>query len=565
MMITLLFPVIFDTHRTDHSADQYKGTVTILEATEQIQHFVPEAPQARSVDYYFQIPSLSRDTDLSFYLVHQYCSVYVEDELLYECSPADNTIPSKTLGSLWVQLPLCREDAGKQLRVEITPVYHSSIDLPVEFFLGQDLDVYAYTLKQDLLQLILGIAVILIGLIFSGLAAYSICIYGKGRSLLYLGISSVLVGLWRILDTRFMPMLFPEHTLLMYNVALCSLNFITPFLIRSIASHFNARSRTTINRFSLLVFGLTILLLLLQLCGGWDLRESLPVAHTMMIAGVLVFGEHLLYDFVNFIDKWKSNPVSMVSIVFIFGVLMDLWSFYSQKNTSHLLFTLLAFLIYILVIGSYTVISFVSAEQKLAEKEAQLTRSRITAMSGQIKAHFIFNILNAISGMCKYDPVKADETIVRFSRFLRTNINILQDDSLVPFEQAMKYVDDYIALEKVRFGEGILFETDIQVMDFMLPPLALQPLVENAIKHGFSIKNYCGTILLKTWQDDKQIYISVRDDGVGFNIDEAEKIESIGLQNVRFRLKHLTGGTLQIESAVGKGTIATITIPKNIL
>ena len=66
MMITLLFPVIFDTHRTDHSADQYKGTVTILEATEQIQHFVPEAPQARSVDYYFQIPSLSRDTDISF-------------------------------------------------------------------------------------------------------------------------------------------------------------------------------------------------------------------------------------------------------------------------------------------------------------------------------------------------------------------------------------------------------------------------------------------------------------------------------------------------------------------
>ena len=567
LLVILLCVLLISMSLSDRSSrdatSPYGDDVTALEILSQSDRFVPQAPQACVEDYVLQIPKLSRDSHLSFYLVHQYCSVYLGEELLYELSSSEHAMGSKTDGSVWAFLPIDREYSGKQLRVEITPVYGSSTERPVEFLLGPELDVYETILKQNLMQLILGLSVILIGLFFGGLAAYSIKHFETGKSLLYLGISSVLVGLWRVLDTRYLPLLFPEHTSLIYNIALCALNFITTFLIRSIAVHFNARSRKIMEKFSFLAFVIACALILCQLLGDWDLRESLPIAHIVMISAALILMGNLLYDALKYPDRWKQNPFSLVSLIFLLGVFMDLWAFYVEKNSSDLVYTMLSFFVYSLVMGVYTVINFIWTEQKLAEKEAQLTRSRITAMSSQIKAHFVFNILNAISGMCKYDPAKADETIVLFARFLRTNISILQnDDNVVPFEQALKYLEDYVVLEQVRFGDGIQFEMDLQVSNFFLPSLVLQPLAENAIKHGLSPKDYCGTILLKTWQEDEMVYVSLSDNGVGFDVSDERKKESVGLDNVRFRLEHLLGGSMNIESTVGEGTVVTLRIPR---
>ena len=106
------------------------------------------------------------------------------------------------------------------------------------------------------------------------------------------------------------------------------------------------------------------------------------------------------------------------------------------------------------------------------------------------------------------------------------------------------------------------FYTDIKEDRFMIPPLILQPVVENAIKHGISKKQSAGTIILRTYATDRDIVITVEDDGVGFDVRELLKEKSVGIRNIRFRLHHLVNGTLDIESEIGKGTIVTITIPR---
>lgn len=241
---------------------------------------------------------------------------------------------------------------------------------------------------------------------------------------------------------------------------------------------------------------------------------------------------------------------------------MDLLLYYFAVNPIGMLFTLGAILCYSLLESVRLLISFTEQKNALEEMENQLTLSRTITMMSQIRSRFVFNILNAISGMCKYDPEKEDDTIIRFARYLRNNINIMENDKNIPFTTDLRQLEDYVMLEQVRFGDKIEFYTDIEADQFMIPPLILQPVVENAIKHGVSKKMTDGIIILRTRDTGDAIVITVEDDGVGFDIEELNKEKSVGLRNIRFRLQHLVNGTLDIASEVGSGTIVTITIPK---
>ena len=193
--------------------------------------------------------------------------------------------------------------------------------------------------------------------------------------------------------------------------------------------------------------------------------------------------------------------------------------------------------------------------------KSDLQQSRIVLAMSQIRAHFIFNLLNAISGMSKYDPEKADATLIRFARYLRGNIDVMQEDRLESFRSTLHHLEDYIALEQVRFGDRIRFRTEIGFSDFNIPPLVLQPLVENAIKHGLMNKAEGGTITLSTRRSGDHVVITVADDGVGFSVEAPGNKSSVGLSNVRFRLEQLADGHMELESTPGEGTVVTVTIP----
>lgn len=200
-------------------------------------------------------------------------------------------------------------------------------------------------------------------------------------------------------------------------------------------------------------------------------------------------------------------------------------------------------------------------ELQLAQQERELTDSRIASMMSQIRNHFIFNSLGAISGYCKIDPEKADAALNRFARYLRRNMNFLAEKGVILFINEVKQVEDYVALEQLRFGDMIEYGEDFEVTEFKIPPLTVQPLVENAIKHGLTKPGKKGSVCVLTRRDGDMIVIEVVDDGVGFQEEELEKSDSVGIRNIRYRLEHLSKASLEIESKPGKGTKAVIRIP----
>ena len=200
-------------------------------------------------------------------------------------------------------------------------------------------------------------------------------------------------------------------------------------------------------------------------------------------------------------------------------------------------------------------------DRTLAKTERELTDSRITSMLSQIRNHFIFNVLGTISSYCKTDPQKADEALIKFSRYLRRNMRYLETKDEVLFTTEVAQIEDYVALEQMRFGDLVEFGEDLEVTDFLLPPLTVQPLVENAIKHGLTMPGKKGSVCLSTRREPTAICIAVVDDGVGFDTEKLDEENSIGIRNIRQRLHYMSNATLTIESTPGQGTRAVIRIP----
>ena len=206
----------------------------------------------------------------------------------------------------------------------------------------------------------------------------------------------------------------------------------------------------------------------------------------------------------------------------------------------------------------------VERSRRLKERELELTNLRISVMLSQIQPHFLFNSLTTIKGLCSSDPSRAETAIDRFSCFLRGNMDSLSSDSLIPFCQEQAHTQSYVELEQLRFGERLRFRWEIPVSGFSLPPLTLQPLVENAVRHGITRREKGGTITIRTAETPDNWIITVQDDGIGFSpgTPESDSHGHIGLENVRRRLEAQCGGTLTVTGRPGHGTTAAITLPK---
>lgn len=201
-------------------------------------------------------------------------------------------------------------------------------------------------------------------------------------------------------------------------------------------------------------------------------------------------------------------------------------------------------------------------DAQMATINAQLTEKRTQIMLSQIQPHFLYNTLSAISYLCIKDPLKAKEVTDHFADFLRTNLSSLQNDHLVPFTQELEHTRVYLAIEQVRFGEDLTVEYDIQYSDFLIPSLSVQPLVENAVRHGICGKEDGGKVTIRSRKEGGKILITVSDDGVGF--DTSAKPQDgrthLGLSNVKQRLELLCNGEMIVDSAPGYGTVVTITL-----
>ena len=203
-------------------------------------------------------------------------------------------------------------------------------------------------------------------------------------------------------------------------------------------------------------------------------------------------------------------------------------------------------------------------EEELVQKERKINEMQIRLVISQIQPHFLYNALNSIYYLCEKDPMTAQEAINNFSNYLRGNMDALRSTTPVDFKVELNHVENYLDLEKMRFEDELDVVFDIETTDFKIPSLCLQPVVENAVKHGVGKKLDGGTVTIRTKEMSDSYEIIVADDGVGFDLSEKKDDgrSHVGIENVNNRLQEMVGGSLRVKSTPGQGTIALIHIPK---
>lgn len=255
-----------------------------------------------------------------------------------------------------------------------------------------------------------------------------------------------------------------------------------------------------------------------------------------------------------------TSLISMVCVLvdFFAGALAVWGSLYLSKIVFG------AMLVIVIAFGIHAIISNYKISMRTKEMETELKDKSIAVMISQIQPHFLYNSLNSIAELCVVDPKRAEKATINFSRYLRGNMGALNEKKPIEFEDELSHLNNYIELEKLRYGDDLQFEYDIREKGFTLPALTVQPLVENAVNHGIRYHKMKGKVKISSYGDENNYYVAIEDDGVGFDPENymSDGRKHVGIANVKYRLEVLCGGNVEINSEKGRGSVVTIRIPK---
>lgn len=263
--------------------------------------------------------------------------------------------------------------------------------------------------------------------------------------------------------------------------------------------------------------------------------------------------------------KALGLPKTLISLCYLLIPIPLIYVDVTYRLTTSYLFTALSmFTIYIMV--------DIQQDRELQERQIQIAQNeteklemQVSLMMSQIQPHFLYNTLSSIVYLCRKNPKEAEIAVNEFSDYLRMNLRSINNKQPIPFETELNHAKTYLKIQERRFPDQMTLKYDIQVQDFRLPALTLQPIVENAVKYGVETRFDPTTIWISTWQTGEAYVINVRDNGPGFDPANPPKSNSthIGIASVRSRLANMVGGSMTIDSVPGTGTTVTITVPKN--
>jgi len=203
-------------------------------------------------------------------------------------------------------------------------------------------------------------------------------------------------------------------------------------------------------------------------------------------------------------------------------------------------------------------------EEDVLRHEKEQIDLQVSAMISQMQPHFLYNSLAVIEALCEEDPHLAAEATNTFSSYLRQNMNFADKRNPISFSEELNHIKTYVWLEKLRFSNRLKVEYEITCTAFPVPALSVQPMVENAIKHGICKNRAGGTVRIGSFETDLSYIVTISDDGIGFDTEEIidDGRQHLGIKNTRYRIQKMMGGSLEIISTPQKGTAVTITLPK---
>ena len=396
----------------------------------------------------------------------------------------------------------------------------------------------------------------------------------------------MLLGLLFTMVNRVMDRKKKKFFLVMYSVLFL---YITADILNQLSGHY-VLSQVTLfldSFFSSVIMPmLTWYMLFLQ---GMDWRKS-PVFRTVFFLWSFYFVMLCVTQFTTVIYYYTPDnvyhrgpfyPLLLVSPVLIMFInlvyLIRKKDCLNRKQFTALLLCFLipmtAMILLICFYGLYQIV-FASALSVLAmlsftvwdlmeqyiRQQEEIVKQRSRIMVLEMRPHFIFNTMTSIYYLCEQDAVKAQQVILDFTTYLRRNFDAVVKENMIPFLSELEHTKAYLAVEQVRFADKLFVEFDTPHIMFRIPPLTLQPIVENAVKHGIDPELDSLYITVQTRETGNGSEIIVKDTGPGFKSSDNDE-PHIALENIRKRLTMMCGGTLTIISGEESGTIVKIFIP----
>ena len=425
-------------------------------------------------------------------------------------------------------------------------------------------------LERGNAQRSIGLLFAVISLVVLGTALFSTLIHIKNSQIIWLfGIIIFFAGTYLLYSADGVS--FWSESVVSNTVILgCSMMFYMFFL--TIALRHFLKSSKTVGTIAVTLLGMVdaVLLVLPMVTNILFYDTWLYWAAAQMLCNTVLFG-CLIWEALIAKGKDRFVFIGLIWLPVCFGLDVIMTGLGSWRGGITSKYVFVAFFIVAMIDVLKVIPNSINTLAKAKELEterivlnAQLTESRVSTMMSQIRPHFIYNTLGSIEQLCNINPTKAGELVHNFAKYLRGNFGELDNPKPILMSKEMEHVRHYISIENVRFPD-MTFSFEMKSGDFHLPALTIQPIVENAIKHGLMKLEKGGTIHVVSYETDSHYCVKVEDDGVGFDtavlLDERKHV---GIRNICGRLKAMVNGTLEIESTEGVGTKVLIKIPKEV-
>ena len=350
----------------------------------------------------------------------------------------------------------------------------------------------------------------------------------------------------------------------MTGMSLCGYFYLNVLFIT-----FKGKSEKVTQIFRIITTGLavlTVVMLIVTQWTGWiytidgnNLYKRGDLFWLSSVYGALLIICAIVYWSINIRNFKKDDAIAIAVYIIIPSVGIVLQTIMYGSVLMQMALLVLMVIILFRTLMRHTK-QLIEQKEKLVETEVSVERMREKMLISQVRPHFIYNSLTAIQRI-EGNPPETIKAIDDFSKYLRINLSIADDVTTIPFEKEIEHIRTYIDIEKLRFGDELNVEFDIQDVDFQVPVLSIQVLVENAIKHGVMKKRGGGTVKISTYKDDINHIVEIKDNGVGFDEKAVPETGHIGIRSTRERLDYYVKGTLSIDSQINVGTTATIKIP----
>ncbi|MEG0893197.1 MAG: histidine kinase [Oscillospiraceae bacterium] len=507
---------------------------------------------------------LPQDAVLFFQIDHNSVKAYIEDAEIRVLGVYTNGAYGIQYSELYAAIALNQAYAGRTISLTVTnKASANGIDIGKMKIMNQN-EFTLEIIKEKSVQCMLFVAMLVIALM---LFAVGIKFRGqftgvKNELFMFLKWFILIAAIWILLDSKILSVIFG------YNDCQYFISFYS-FMIMPIpfALFVNGMFDNKNKIFDILAGLLTanfLLNVLLLLCGVIHSHaQTLFVVHILVVILACATFYVSIYNYL----KYKSpgtHEMIVGMLLFVLISIIALFMFYFGKSNLYSIAFAVGqiVLIIFLSLGAIRKAFSVATSARLSEEnETKSLKAQNSLLVSQISSHFFYHVLSAVRTLIKIDPNSAYKMMGDLSKYLRykTDSGSRMND-LVKFSDELKAIEAYVALKKVLLGDRLKVIYEIENSDFYIPVLSVQPIVENAIKHGIEKKEIGGTVRITAREDEKHYNVIVEDDGMGFDensVNAGDKI-SVSRRNIEERLSYYGDNKIEIENSLSKGTKVTI-------